>query len=144
MCEIEIDLGQDNSQAPVLVQLPNPTSSIFATIAFALLFASTLPCGSLANCETLAATKSIAEAFLHEATQAPHPMQAAASIASSASSWLIGIVFPSGTPPVLTEINPPACCIFSNAVLSTIKSLITGKAPALQGSTVIVTPSSNL
>jgi len=49
MCAIEIPLGHSTSQAPVLVQLPNPNSSILATIAFALLEASTLPCGNKAN-----------------------------------------------------------------------------------------------
>ena len=45
----------------------------------------------------------IAEEFLQVAAQAPHPIQAAASIASSALSFAIGIALASGTPPVLTE-----------------------------------------
>ncbi len=44
------------------------------------------PCGRRPRCETFAAVNSIAEAFGHAATQAPQPMQAAASIARSASS----------------------------------------------------------
>jgi hypothetical protein len=47
---------------------------------------------------------SIAEAFGQAATQAPHPMQAAASIAASAASLRIGIAFASGAPPELTEM----------------------------------------
>lgn len=58
--------------------------------------ASTRPCGSLANDETRAATNSIAEPFLQVATQAPQPMQAAASMLSSASGFGIGIVLASG------------------------------------------------
>ena len=59
----------------------------------ARLLASTLPCGNNASCETFAATNSIAEEFLHVATQAPHPIHAAASIASSASGFAIGMAF---------------------------------------------------
>ena len=50
-----------------------------------------------------ALTKSIADAFLQEATHAPHPMQAAASIACSATFCEISIEFASGADPVLTE-----------------------------------------
>ena len=46
---------------------------------------SALPCGNTARCDTFAETKSMAEAFLHAATQAPQPMHAAASMAVSAS-----------------------------------------------------------
>ena len=38
----------------------------------------------------------MADAFLQEATQAPHPMQAAASMAWSESSLGMGTAFPSG------------------------------------------------
>ncbi len=58
--------------------------------------------------ETLAATKSMAEAFLQTATQAPQPMHAAASIADSAVGFGTGRALPSGAPPVLTETKPPA------------------------------------
>ena len=100
---MEILLGHSISQAPVLVQLPKPSSSILATIAFARRAASTFPCGNKASWDTLAATKSIAEEFLQVAAQAPQPMQAAASIASSALSLEIGIALASGTPPVGTQ-----------------------------------------
>ena len=51
----------------------------------------------------MAATNSIAEAFGQAATQAPQPMQAAASIACSASAFGTGMALPSGAPPVLTR-----------------------------------------
>jgi hypothetical protein len=47
----------------------------------------------------------MAEAFGQAATQAPQPMQAAASIASSAFIWGIGMALASGAPPVLTETS---------------------------------------
>lgn len=68
----------------------------------------TRPCGSLASDDTRAATKSIAEPFLQVAAQAPQPMQAAASIDSSASACAIGIALASGTELVRTEMKPPA------------------------------------
>ena len=51
----------------------------------------------------LAETNSIAEAFLHAATQAPQPMQVAALKASSAIFLGTGISLASGTPPVFTD-----------------------------------------
>jgi hypothetical protein len=44
----------------------------------------------------------MAEAFLQDATQAPHPMHAAASKAASASALGMGIEFASTLDPVLT------------------------------------------
>jgi len=44
---------------------------------------------------------------LHDATQAPQPIHAAASNASSATLLGIGIAFPSGALPVFTETYPP-------------------------------------
>ncbi len=96
------------------------------------------PCGSSPRCATLAAVNSIAEAFGQAATQAPHPIQAAASIARSASGLGTGSVFASGALPVETEIKPPAWMIRSNAPRSTIRSLITGNACARHGSSVSV------
>ena len=49
------------------------------------------------------AWRKCAEAFLQAATQAPQPIHAAASKASSAIFFGIGISLASGTPPVLTE-----------------------------------------
>ena len=84
-------LGHSAWQAPVLVQLPKPSSSILATIAFARRAPSTRPCGSLASDDTRAATNNIADPFLQVAAQAPQPTQAAASIDSSASACGIGM-----------------------------------------------------
>lgn len=123
MLIMEMLLGHSASQAPVFVHPPKPSSSILEIIFFARFFASTLPCGSFARCETFADTNSIAEEFLQAATQAPQPIHAAASIASSASSYEIGMAFPSGTPPVFTETKPPACRIFSKAERSTQQDL---------------------
>ena len=88
----------------MLVQLPKPSSSILATMACTLLAASGFPCGNSAIWDTFADTNSMAEAFLHAATQAPQPMQEAESMASSALYFGIGIAFASGTPPVVAEI----------------------------------------
>src|SRR5258708_31630317 len=103
-----ISLGQTASQEPVTVQLPNPSASICLTMCRTRRSFSALRWGSRLRCDAFAATKSIAEAFLQTATHAPQPMQAAASIAESAAVFGIGIAFPSGAPPVLTETNPPA------------------------------------
>jgi hypothetical protein len=56
-----------------------------------------------ARWETLAAVNSIAEAFGQAATQAPQPMQAAASIAQLGVLLGDGIALASGAPPVFTE-----------------------------------------
>ena len=69
---------------------------------------STRPCGSFASDDTRAATKSIAEPFLQVAAQAPQPMQAAASIATSASAFGMGMLLASCTAFVRTEMKPPA------------------------------------
>lgn len=44
----EIPFGHSTSQAPVLEQFPNPSSSIAFTMFRTLLFASILPCGKSA------------------------------------------------------------------------------------------------
>ena len=90
------------------MQFPKPSSSIAFTIFRTRRSFSGLPCGSMFRWETFAATNSIAEAFLQAATHAPQPIQAAASIARSDSGFGMGIVLPSGVPPVLTEMYPPA------------------------------------
>ena len=101
------------------------------------------PCGTRLRCETLAATKSIALAFLHAATQAPQPMHWAASIARSESSLGTGVAFASGTLPVRTLMKPPACWMRSNDERSTIRSRCTGNAVARHGSIVMVSLSLN-
>ena len=77
MFAIDSFLGQTASHARVFVQLPKPSSSIFAIIALARFAASGLPCGRRASWLTLLDTKSIAEPFLHAATHAPQPIQVA-------------------------------------------------------------------
>src|SRR5689334_16033897 len=140
MLVIEISLGQTASQAPVKVQEPNPSLSIWATIFNTLLFLSGSPCGNKARCATFADKNNIAELFLHAATQAPQPIQAAAANDRSAFSFSMGMAFPSTAFPVFTDMYPPASIMRSNAVRSTIRSLITGKALDLQGSTTTVSP----
>ena len=58
------------------------------------------PCGSNPRCAIFAPVNSAAEAFGHAATHAPQPMQAAASMARSASSFGTRIALPSGALPV--------------------------------------------
>ena len=66
--------------------------------------ASTLPCGKSARCEILADVNNIADEFLQVATQAPQPIQVAASNALSASALGTGSAFASCVlPEVFTE-----------------------------------------
>src|SRR4051812_11449490 len=95
---------------------------------FTRVVASTFPCGNKANWETFAETNNIADEFLQVATQAPHPKQAAASNAASASGLGIGMLFASCALPVFTEMKPPFAMMRSNAERSTVRSLITGNA----------------
>ena len=91
------------------------------------------------------AQKELAELeALHVAAQAPQPTHAAASIDSSASAFGIGMALPSGTELVRTEMNPPACRIWSYDERFTTRSLMTGNAAERQGSMVMVAPSLNL
>jgi hypothetical protein len=92
----------------------------------------------------LAEVKSIAEALGQAATQAPQPMQAAASMAWSASVLGTGIALPSGALPVGAVMNPPAAMMRSKADRSTTRSRRTGNAVARQGSMVIESPSLKL
>ena len=130
----EIPCGHSISQALVSEQFPKPSPSICFTIETARLGASNFPCGKSARCVILAPTNKAALAFLHVATQAPHPIQAAASKAASAVSYEIGILFASGAWPVEAPINPPEAIMESNAFRSIFKSLKTGKAFARKGS----------
>src|SRR5690606_31965447 len=100
----EISFGQTASHASVMVQDPKPSLSICSTILSTRLFFSGAPCGNSARWATLADTKSIAELFLQAATQAPHPMHAAAAKDWSAFSFSTGIALPSTALPVFTEI----------------------------------------
>src|SRR5690606_33184619 len=105
--------GHCASQAPVFEQLPKPCWSISAIIALTLSFASGLPWGRRAYCEILADTKSIADAFLQAATQAPQPMHTAASKARSLFFLLTSTALASAAAPVVTAIKPPATWILS-------------------------------
>ncbi len=90
----------------------------------------------------MAATNSIALAFGQAATQAPQPMQAAASMARSASRFGTGEACASGAVPVGAEMKPPAWMMRSKAPRSTQRSLSTGNGSAArQGSMVISSPS---
>ena len=94
-----ISFGQTASHSPMLVQAPNPSASICLTIRATRLYRSGWPCGSRFRWPTLAAVNSIAEAFGQAATQAPQPMQVAASIARSAFGFGTGMALASGAPP---------------------------------------------
>src|SRR5512146_1376532 len=108
MFETEMPTGQAASHSLVFVHPPKPSSSMRATIACTRLARSGRPWGNSANCDTLAETNSMAEAFLQAATHAPQPMQVAASNALSASCLGTSTALPSGALPVLTETYPPA------------------------------------
>src|ERR1043165_1427573 len=137
----EIPLGHSASQAPMFVQLPNPSLSCCITIFTARIFLSGSPCGSRARWLTLADRNNIAEVLGQAATHAPQPIQAAAAKDSSALCFSIGIAFASTALPVFTDMYPPAWIMRSKDVRSVTKSLITGNELARQGSTTIVSPS---
>ncbi len=73
-------------------------------LAHAVARAPAAPCGKSARCAILAEVNSAAEAFGQAATQAPQPMQAAASKAESASGLGTGSELASGAVPVRTEM----------------------------------------
>ena len=68
------------------------------------------------------------------ATQAPQPMQAAKSRASSASSWPTRKSSASGAVPAMMSTCPPARMMESRAARSTTRSRTTGKAADRSGS----------
>src|SRR5438046_853554 len=123
MLVMEISFGHTASQAPVNVQEPKPSLSIWATILNTRFLRSGPPCGNKARCEILAAVNKEADAFLQAATQAPQAIQLAAPKAASALSFSTGIELPSTAFPVLTDINPPAWMMRSNALRSVTRSL---------------------
>ena len=65
---------------------------------------SAWPWGISPRWVTLAPRKSVAEPLGQAATQAPQPMQVAASKARSALSFGTGVAWASGAAPVLTEM----------------------------------------
>src|SRR4051812_13189924 len=103
MLEIGISFGHTASHSPSFEQLPNPSASACSIMATTRRKRSGLPCGSSDRCEIFALMNKWADAFLHAATQAPHWMHAAESIAVSEMSFGIGIALPSGAPPTLTD-----------------------------------------
>jgi len=69
---------------------------------------------------------------------APHPMQAAASIARSASCLGIGIEFASGAEPARSEMKSTGFAQCDPARCDRLSSLRSGNDPTRNGSTVIV------
>src|SRR6266567_2999027 len=138
-----ISAGQTASHSYVLVRFPKPSASITCTIFRTRATRSGFPWGNSDRCETFAAVKSMADPFGQAAAHAPQPIQAAASIARSASCLGIGIEFASGAEPARAEMKPPAWTIRSSALRSTTKSLITGKLFTRNGSITMVAPSRN-
>ncbi len=78
------------------------------------------------------------------ATQAPHPMQAAASMAASAAVLGTGMMLASTAEPVLAEMKPPASMMASSGLRSTMRSRRMGNDAARNGSMVMCSPSWNL
>src|SRR6266478_7390900 len=106
--------------------------------------AACIGCGAcVAACPNASAALFVADALGQAATQAPHPMHAAASIARSASRLGTRSELASGALPVRAVMNPPAWMIRSNAPRSTTRSLITGNARVRHGSIHNSTPSGN-
>src|SRR5438477_12259857 len=75
MKSIEISLGHAAMHSPWLLQAPNPSASIRATMLTTRASRSGWPWGRSPRCDTFAATNSMAEALGHAATQAPQPMR---------------------------------------------------------------------
>ena len=94
-----ISLGQTASHSPWLVQLPNSSRSMAATMFSVRSSRSGWPCGSTFKWVILAAVKSMADALGQAATQAPQPMHAAASMAVSAASFGTRMTLASGALP---------------------------------------------
>ena len=99
----EISFGQASEHSPWLVHEPK-NSSIVSTMDSVLLHRSAWPCGSSPRWPSLADVNSCAAEFGQAATQAPHPMQAAASNAWSAATFGTGIRLASDAAPVPTEM----------------------------------------
>ena len=130
---MEISWGQAASHSPWLVQEPKKRSMV-STMRSVREYRSAAPWGKRLRWEVLAAVNNWAAELGQAATQAPHPMHAAASKAASDVSLGTGIRLASGAEPVATVMYPPASIIRSNAERSTTKSRITPNAAARQGS----------
>ena len=138
----EISLGQASKHSPWLVHEPK-NSSMTSTMDSVRLHRSAWPWGSRPRWPTLAEVKSWAAELGQAATQAPQPMQAAASKAWSAAALGTGVRLASDAAPVFTEMNPPASMIRSSGERSTARSRTTGKPAARNGSITISSPSRN-
>src|SRR5947208_13825117 len=103
MNSMPIPLGQAASHSAWFEQEPKPSASIVSTMFTTRRYRSGCPWGSRLRCAILAAVNSEAEALGQAATQAPQPMQAAASMARSAAGLGTGIALPSGALPLGTE-----------------------------------------
>ena len=140
MKSMVMSFGQAASHSRWLVQEPK-NASICSTMARVRRGRSGWPWGSRFRCASLAAVKSWPAPLGQAATQAPQPMQAAASIARSEASLGTAIRFASGALPVGAVMKPPASMMRSKAPRSTTRSLTSGKPAERKGSTVIVSPS---
>src|ERR1700712_1341788 len=98
MKSIEISFGHASWHSPWLVHEPK-NSSILSTMASVRRYRSAWPWGSRLRWASLAEVNSCAAELGQAATQAPQPMQAAASIAASATGLGIGIRLASGAEP---------------------------------------------
>src|ERR1700730_14107990 len=101
-----INLGQTAEHSPILVQLPNSSARAAATISRARVSRSGCPCGRTPRWAIFAPVNKDAEALGHAATQAPQPMQAAASIEVSAAGFGTGMALPSGALRAGTGMKP--------------------------------------
>src|SRR5699024_8824868 len=92
--------GQTAAHSPMLVQPPKSSSSCWLTMLTTREARSGCPCGSMPRWVTFAAVNSMLDAFGQAATQAPQPIQVAASNARSASVFGTGLAWASGAVPV--------------------------------------------
>ena len=141
MTSMLIRFGQASSHSPCHEQLPNDSASICSTIPATLRLRSAWPGGRSPRWAIFAPVNNAAEALGQAATQAPHPIQAAASMAASALYFGTEDAFASGAAPVGAMIKPPAPIMRSKALRSTTRSFSTGNARARQGSIASSAPS---
>src|SRR5688572_8927210 len=99
MKSIEISFGHASSHSPWFVHEPK-NDSIVSTIDWVRLYRSAWPWGSRLRCCSLADVNSWAALLGQAATQAPQPMQAAASMAASLTSFGTRMRLASGAAPV--------------------------------------------
>src|SRR5260370_37004770 len=89
-----ISFGHTASHSPMFVQLPNSSRFTAATMLRMRSWRSGCPCGRTPRCVTFAPVNNDADALGQAATHAPHPIQAAASMAVSAAGLGTGMAFP--------------------------------------------------